>query len=72
MQSVGNGLVRPGYVASNIGTASQIACCVDRPVYDPQLRTNTFCHADKNIWTILGASLNGGSRKKWLRDNIFL
>ncbi len=71
MQSVGNGLVRPGYVASNIGTASQIACCVDRPVYDPQLRTNTFCHADKNIWTILGASLNGGIAQKWLRDNIF-
>ncbi|MBC8569370.1 xylulokinase [Zongyangia hominis] len=71
VQSVGNGLIRPGYVISNIGTASQVICCVNHPVYDRKLRTNTFCYPREDLWIVFGASLNGGIAQKWLRDNIF-
>lgn len=71
VQSVGNGLIRPGDVISNIGTASQIISCVNSPTYDPKLRTNTFCYAREDLWIVFGASLNGGIAQKWLRDNIF-
>lgn len=70
MQAVGNGLVSPGIVSSNIGTGGQIAAMVDRPVYDPKLRTNTFCHIKPNTWNIQGSSLNAGLSLEWLKTSI--
>lgn len=70
MQSIGNSIITPGVFASNIGTASQISCAIDRPLFDAQYRTNTFCHVQDNLWTIMGASLSGGIALKWLRDNV--
>ena len=70
MQSVGNGIIVPGVLVSNIGTASQISCAVSRPVFDGRYRTNTFCHLREDLWTIMGASLSGGIALRWLRDNV--
>lgn len=70
MQAVGNGIVFPSIVSSNIGTGGQIAVMVDKPVYDPQLRTNTFCHIQSNTWNIQGSSLNSGLSLGWLKSNI--
>lgn len=70
MQAVGNGIVEPGLVASNIGTASQLSTPIEKPLYDIKLRTNTFCHAQKNMWNIQGSSLNGGLALKWLKDKV--
>jgi xylulokinase len=70
MQAVGNGLISPGLVSSNIGTGGQIAAMVDRPVYDHKLRTNTFCHIKPNTWNIQGSSLNAGLSLEWLKSNI--
>ena len=70
VQAVGNGMIAPGILTANIGTASQLTCTVESPLYDPQFRTNTFCHAGKNLWMILGANLSGGVSLKWLKNNI--
>lgn len=70
MQAVGNGMISPGMICANIGTGSQLSCVVDRPLFDPSYRTNTFCHVN-GTWTIMGASLNGGIALNWLRDNFF-
>ncbi|WP_302326648.1 xylulokinase [Enterocloster lavalensis] len=70
MQAVGNGIISPGTVCANIGTGSQLSCVVDRPLFDKAYRTNTFCHV-QGMWTIMGASLNGGIALNWLRDNFF-
>lgn len=70
MQAVGNGMIGPGIICANIGTGSQLSCVVDRPLFDPAYRTNTFCHVG-GTWTIMGASLNGGIALNWLRDNFF-
>jgi xylulokinase len=70
MQAVGNGLISPGLVSSNIGTGGQIAVMVDRTAYDQKLRTNTFCHIKPNTWNIQGSSLNAGLSLQWLKSNI--
>ncbi len=70
MQAVGNGIVSPGILSSNIGTASQLNCPVNEPLYDLQYRTNTFCHVQENSWMLMGANLSGGVSLKWLMNNI--
>ncbi|MED1203038.1 xylulokinase [Heyndrickxia acidicola] len=70
MHAVGNGLVYPGMVSSNIGTGGQIAAMTDQPLYDSKLRTNTFCHVKPNTWNIQGSSLNSGLSLEWLKTNI--
>lgn len=71
MHSVGNGIIKPGVVSANIGTAGQLSSAVNSPVFDKQFRTNTFCHAQDDLWIIFGGHLNGGIVLKWLRDNYF-
>lgn len=69
-QLTGNGVVRPGITACNIGTASQIAAVVDTPVYDRQMRLQTWCHTVPDKWYVQGGTLNGGSTLGWLKKKI--
>jgi xylulokinase len=71
MHSVGNGIIKPGIISANIGTAGQLSSAVNNPVYDRKFRTNTFCHAKDDLWIIFGGHLNGGIVLKWLRNNYF-
>ncbi|MCQ2437079.1 MAG: xylulokinase [Clostridia bacterium] len=70
MMNVGNGIIRPGILAANIGTSCQLSGAFNEPVYDAQFRTNTFCHAHKNLWLMMGAHLSGGIALKWLKNNM--
>ncbi|EXX91650.1 xylulose kinase [Paenibacillus darwinianus] len=70
MQAVGNGVVEPGRIISNIGTGGQVAAMVADPVYDPQWRMNSFCHIHPGSWAIQGSNLNSGLALKWLKDNV--
>ena len=70
MQAVGNGIISPGTLSANIGTASQLACAVRTPLYDKLYRTNTFCHVREDRWMLMGANLSGGVALKWLMKNI--
>ena len=70
MQAVGNGIISPGTLSANIGTASQLACSVGTPLYDIEYRTNTFCHVREDRWMLMGANLSGGVALKWLMKNI--
>ena len=69
-QSVGNGVIRPGRVISNIGTGGQISAFLSEPVYDRKLRTNTFCHAIEGAYTIFGATLCSGMSMNWIKNKI--
>lgn len=71
MQLTGNGVIHPGQLVTNIGTASQIDCISDRIYPDRFYRLNTFCHVPENRWITMGAGLNGGIVLKWLRKEIF-
>jgi len=70
MMGVGNGIVMPGLLASNIGTACQLSGSFPAPIYDKQFRTNTFCHVKKDLWLLMGAHLSGGVALKWLMEQI--
>lgn len=70
VQALGNGVISPGMAISNIGTASQLVTVADRPVYDEEFRTNTFCHVGPDQWLLMGANLSGGVTLKWLKNNI--
>ena len=70
MQGVGNGIIRPGILAANIGTSCQISGGFNEPLYDEKFRTNTFCHVKEDLWMLMGAHLSGGVALKWLMNNI--
>lgn len=70
MMELGNGMIKNGFMASTIGTACHLTCALDAPLYDPGLRTNTWCHASERLWSIMGAHLSGGVALKWLKNNI--
>lgn len=70
MMELGNGMICGGRMASTIGTACHLTCALDKPIYDPLLRTNTWCHGSEKLWSIMGAHLSGGVALKWLKNNI--
>ena len=70
MMELGNGMIRGGLMASTIGTACHLTCALDAPLFDPKLRTNTWCHGGEHLWSIMGAHLSGGVALKWLKNNI--
>lgn len=70
MMELGNGMIRGGRMASTIGTACHLTCALEQPLYDPKLRTNTWCHGSEKLWSIMGAHLSGGVALKWLKNNI--
>lgn len=69
-QLTGNGVVEEGVMACNIGTASQIAVVIDRPLYDSEMRLQTWCHTVANRWYVQGGTLNGGSTLSWLKKKV--
>ena len=70
MQLTGNGMVRPGTLVCNIGTGAQMLAAAAEPLYDRQLRTQTFCHSVDDLWYLQSASLNGGGALAWLREHV--
>lgn len=70
MMELGNGMIQRGRMASTIGTACHLTCALDWPLYDHQFRTNTWCHGQEKLWSIMGAHLGGGIALKWLKNEI--
>ena len=70
MQAVGNGLLLPGSSCVNLGTSGQVFVATDRPIYDAQLRTHTFCHAPVDRWYVMGAVLNACLAANWFNGSV--
>lgn len=70
MQAIGNGILAPGTASVTLGTGGQIFVPVDRPNYDPLLRTHTFCHAARDSWYMMGAILNCCLAQNWFFDKV--
>ncbi len=69
-QSIGNGVFKEGQAICNIGTGGQISVFSSEDLYDPRLRTNTFCFCDGASYTVFGAMLCAGMALKWLKNAI--
>ncbi|MDD3213438.1 MAG: xylulokinase [Eubacteriales bacterium] len=70
IQILGNGVLGNGTMSCNIGTASQYATMADSPVFDPQMRCQTWCSPDTTKWLVQGGTLNGGSALRWFRERV--
>jgi len=68
LAAVGNGVTEPGVINLNLGGGGQVLAALEEPLYDPELRTHTFCHVVPDRWYIMGATLNGGLALEWLRN----
>jgi xylulokinase len=66
--AVGNGIVEPGIVSSTTGTSGVVFAHLHAPLMDPQLRTNSFCHAVPGAWHVMGVMLSAGGSLRWYRD----
>jgi len=71
VSALGNGVLDPGTLLSTVGTGGQLFTPLDQPVYDPDLRTHTFCHAVPGRWFAMGAILSAGLCLRWLRDQVY-
>lgn len=65
MQGIGNGMINVGDATVNIGSSGQVSFQVDRPVFNSNLSTNTFCSYQKDRWLLLGATMTAGLSLKW-------
>lgn len=70
MALIGNGIVREGTMACNVGTASQVAVVVKKPLFDQQMRCQTWIHPVPATWYIQGGTLNGGNTVSWLKNKV--
>ena len=68
MQSIGNGVIRPGQAIANIGTSGQVSFQSAKPIKNPARSTNTFCSYEKGRWLTMGAIMNAGLCLKWWRS----
>jgi xylulokinase len=66
-QGVGNGLIDPPLGSVTIGTGGQVFVPLSTPLFDPELRLHTFCHAPPARWYLLGAMLSAGMALRWFR-----
>lgn len=70
MQAIGHGIIQPRLLSCSIGTGGQLLSPVDVPVYDPQLRLHTYCHALPQLWFVMAATLSAGLSLNWWRHKV--
>jgi xylulokinase len=66
--AVGNGIVKPGLLATSIGTSGVVFVHSEQPQFDPQGRLHTFCHAVRGKWHMMGVVLSAGGSLQWFQD----
>lgn len=64
----GSGVVLPGKMMVNIGTAAGIQSYLEMPKFDPNCVLNCGAHIVKNVWEFEGHTQASGSVLKWFRD----
>ena len=52
--NVGSGIIRQGIISDSIGTSGVVFAHSDSPVYDPEGRLHSFCHAVPGKWHLMG------------------
>ncbi len=66
--AVGSGIVREGLISDYLGTSGVVFAHSDKPVYDPQGRLHSFCHAVEGAWHLMGVTLSAAGAYKWYHD----
>jgi xylulokinase len=67
--AVGSGIVYEGIISDYLGTSGVVFAHSDTPVYDPEGRLHSFCHAVEGAWHLMGVTLAASGSYKWYYDN---
>jgi xylulokinase len=67
---VGNGIVRPGVVSATLGTSGVVFAFTSKPVANPEGGVQTFCHAVKGSWHVMGVVMSAGGCFQWFRNHL--
>ncbi|MBE3115345.1 MAG: xylulokinase [Actinobacteria bacterium] len=63
--AVGSGIVKSGLISDSIGTSGVVFAHSDKPLYDPQGRVHSFCHAVPGKWHLTAVTLSAAGSLKW-------
>jgi xylulokinase len=66
--AAGAGVVREGSAYNYLGSSSWIAIASKQPIYDPALRTFTWAHLMRGMYSPCGTMQAAGGSYQWLRD----
>lgn len=66
--AAGAGVVREGSAYNYIGSSSWIAIATKEPIFDPTLRTFTWAHLMRGMYSPCGTMQAAGGSYQWLRD----
>ncbi len=66
--AAGTGVVLPGSVMVNIGTATGVQVYLAQPTFDPAKTLNCAAHVIPGAWEMEGHTQASGSVFRWLRD----
>lgn len=66
--NVGSGIIKQGFSSDSIGTSGVVFAHSDKPVYDPEGRLHSFCHAVPGKWHLMGVTLAAAGSQKWYFD----
>jgi xylulokinase len=66
--AIGNGIVSAGIASCTLGTSGVVFAATGEPVYDPQGRVHTFCHAAPDQWHVMGVTQGAGLSLQWFRN----
>ena len=66
--AAGAGVVREGSAYNYIGSSSWIAIARKQPIYDPAMRTFTWAHMMRGMYSPCGTMQAAGGSYQWLRD----
>lgn len=67
--AVGSGIISKNLIMDSIGTSGVIFAHSDQPLYDPEGRLHSFCHAVAGKWHLTGVTLAAAGSLKWYFDN---
>src|SRR4030042_205603 len=66
--AVGSGIIKSGLISDSIGTSGVVFAHMDKPLYDPQGRVHSFCHAVPGKWHLTGVTLSAAGSLRWYFD----
>jgi xylulokinase len=66
--AAGAGVVREGSAYNYLGSSSWIAIASKQPIFDPSLRTFTWAHMMRGMYSPCGTMQAAGGSYQWLRD----
>jgi xylulokinase len=70
--AAGAGVVREGSAYNYLGSSSWIAIASRAPIYDPSMRTFTWAHLMRGMYSPCGTMQAAGGSYQWLRDTFCL